>query len=416
MADLSLAQIYGATRDPEFKLIADTLIKNDQVLGNIPLKSTGTQSVFGYRRKIANSTTAFIARGGSMSSNVAYKEVQILAKTRRIYDQQGVDRSDAGDAGGLVEAKAKRAASSLASLALLLGEKIWTGAQNVTGTLVGAALTVANGFSITNVGPHVIADRGPWLFKYTHTGTLVQVKAPNDPDYGTAVTVGTNTVAKVYSYNADSWVEVTHGSQAMSANDSGTIVMSGSSEEFDGVIEMLAGQTDRIIYAGDNGGALTMAMLDQLIGMVKGESRANIRLCLAEKSFRAYMALVRATGGGITMMDLAGAPVPSHAGVPILVTDNMPTTRTRGSASGVCTAAFATTFGEDGGLMGYYTDDPGENEPNATVFNKGPMGLTVWDLGMSGTAHNSTIRTVCHFALGLPNTAKIAMLDGITGP
>jgi len=416
MADLSLAQIYGATRDPEIKMIADTLIKNDQVLGAIPFKPTARGGVFGYRRKIANSTTAFIARGGSMSSNVAYKEVQILAKTRRIYDQQGVDRSDAGEVGGLDEVKAKRAASSLASLAILLGQKLWTGAQNVTGTLVGSALTVSQGFSITNVGPNVLSERGPWLFKYTHSGTLVQVKAPGDPDYGDAVAVGTGTVAKVYSYNADSWVEVTHGSQAMSANDSGTIVMSGSSEEFDGVIELLAGQTDRIIYAGDNGGALSMALLDQLAGMVKGAAPRDKRFIFAEKTWRAYNALVRTTGGGITMMDLAGEQIPSHAGIPILVTDHMPTTRTRGSASGVCTAAFCTTFGEDGGLMGHYTDEESSDEPNARVFSKGPMGLTVWDLGMSGTAHNSTIRTVCHVAVGIPNTAQIAMLDGITGP
>lgn len=416
MSDLSLAQIYGTTRDPVFRTIADTLIKNDQVLGQLPLISTGTSSVFGYGRKIANSTTAFVAIGGALSSNTAYKEVQILARTKRIYDQQGVDRSNAGDIGGLEVAKAKRAASSVASLALLLGAKIFTGAQNVTGTLVGSALTVSEGFSITDVGPNVIAERGPWLFKYTHSGTLVQVKAPGDPDYGDAVTVGTSTVAKVYSYNADSWVEVTHGTQAMSANDSGTIVMSGGTAEFDGVFELLAGQTDRIVYAGDNGGALTMAMLDRIIGMVKGESRPNMRLILAEKSWRAYQALVRSTGGGITMMDLAGQPVPSHAGVPILVSDLMPTTRTRGGASGVCTAAICTTFGEDGGLVGYYTDEPSTDEPNAKLMAKGPMGLNIWDLGMGSAAHNSTIRAVCHFALGLPNTSKIAVLDGITGP
>lgn len=416
MADLSLAQIYGATRDPEIKMIADTLIKNDQVLGAIPMKATGTSSVFGYRRKIANSTQAFIARGGAMSSNTAYKEVQILSRTRRIYDQQGVDRSDANDVGGLDEVKAKRAASSIASLAILLGQKIWTGAQNVTGTLVGATLTQANGFSITNVGPNVLAERGDWLFKYTHAGTLVQVRAPGDPDYGTAVAVGTTTVAKVYSYNADSWVEVTHGSQAMAANDSGTIVMSGSSEEFDGVIELLAGQTDRIIYPGDNGGAVSMALLDQLSGMVKGAANRDKRFVFAEKTWRAYNALVRSTGGGITMMDLAGEQIPSHAGVPILVTDHMPTTRVRGSSGAVCTAAFCTTFGEDGGIMGHYTDEASSDEPNARVFSKGPMGLTVWDLGMSSAAHNSTVRTVCHMAIGIPNTAQIAMLDGITGP
>lgn len=414
MADLSLAQIVGSTRDDASKFIADTLVKTDQLLGNLPLVSTGEKALFTYDRKIVNPAIAFAARDGALSGDASYLEVNIVGKTQRLYTQQGVDRSNAGDAGGLTLAKAKRAASSIASIGLTLGDKILTGAQAVTGTLVGSGLTVANGFSITDVGPNVIVSRGNWQFKYTHSGTLVQVRAPGDPDFGTAVAITTNTVAKVYSYNRDSWVEVTHGSQAMAANDAGYIVMSGGSNEFDGVFELLAGQTSRFIYAGVNGGALALTDLDNIIEMVKQEARPNKRLIMGTRTWLSYQALIRSTGGGITMMELAGQVVPTYAGVPILVTDFMPTTQTRGSASGVCTSVICTTFGEDGGLVGYYTQDPTMPEPNATVFAQGPMGIVVWDLGMAAAAHNSTIRTVAHFALGLPNTVKIAVLSGVT--
>lgn len=416
MADLSLTQIVGSTRDDASKYIADTLVKTDQLLGNLPLVSTGQKALFTYDRKVVNPAMSFVARDGALSGDTSYVEVNIVGKTQRIYTQQGVDRSNANDAGGLDLVKAKRAAASIASLGLTIGQKILTGAQNVTGTLVGATLTQSQGFSITNVGPNVIQARGNWQFKYTHTGTLVQVRAPNDPDFGAAVAISTSTVAKVYSYNQDSWVEVTHGTQAMSANDAGVIVMSGGSNEFDGVFELLAGQTARTIYAGNSaadGSALALTDLDNIIEMVKQEARPNKRLIMGTRTWLSYQALIRTTGGGITMMDLAGQVVPTYNGVPILITDHMPVTQTRGGTS-TCTSVICTTFGEDGGLVGYYTDDAASDEPNASVFARGPMGVTVWDLGMSATAHNSTIRTVTHFALGLPNTVKIAVLAGVT--
>ena len=416
MADLSLAQIIGSNRDPAASMVADTLLKNDQFLGNLPLISTGPRALFTYDRKVANSTPAFIARDGSMSSNTGYTEVNIIGRTQRIYDQQGVDRSNANDAGGLARVKAKRAASSIAALGLTLGDKILTGAQTVTGTLLGAALTVANGFSVTAVGPNVIADRGPWLFKYTHSGTLVQVRAPGDPDYGAAVAIGTSTTADVYSYNQDQYVTVAHGSQAMSANDSGTIVISGGTNQFDGALELIKKQTARILYAGSaatDGAVLSLTDLDNIIEMVKGSARSDKRLIMGTRTWLSYQALVRAAAGALTYTDLAGAQVPAYNGVPILVTDFMPTTQTRGSTP-TCTSVICSTFGEDGGLVGYYTPEQAEDEPNATVMLQGPMGVTVWDLGMSATAHNSTIRTVCHFAVGLPNTVKIAMLSGVT--
>ena len=416
MAELSLAQIVGSTRDPSAAIVADTLVKNDLFLGNLPLISTGNTSLFTYDRKIANSTAAFIARDGAMSSNASYIEVNILGKTKRIYDQQGVDRMNAVDSGGLPAAKARRAASSIAALGLLLGDKIITGAATLTGTLVSSGLTVANGFSVTAVGPNVITDRGPWAVKYTHSGTTVQVKAPNDPDYGPAVTLGTSTSANVFSYNRDSYVTIAHGSQAMSANDAGVINFSGGTNEFDGVLALLAGQTSRIMYANSaatDGGALSFVDLDTLAEMVKGASRADKRFVMGTRTWVSFQALVRSASGGITPMDIAGQSLPSYNGIPILVTDFMPTTQTRGATS-TCTSVICTTLGSDGGLVGYYTPDMPADEPNAVLIDQGPMGVSIWDLGMSGTAHNSTIRTVAHFAIGLPNTAKIALLSGVT--
>ncbi len=415
MAELSLAQIRGATRDPAVAMIADTLLVNDQFLGNLPMIDAGESGLYSYTRKIADPAVAFVAADGAMSSDASYIEVNIVGQCRRLYTQQGVDRQNAGQAGGLAMAKAKRAASSIGAFGRSIGQKLLTGGQALSGTIVSSGMTVANGFSITAVGPNVITSRGSWEIKYVHTGTFVSVRAPGDLDFGPAVAIGTNTTANVFSYDRDRYVTVAHGSQALSANDAGIITFSGGTNEFDGFFTLIAGQTSRVIYAGSaatNGANLALTDLDTLIESVKGAARPDKRLVMGTRTWVSFQALARTAAAGNQFAQIAGQQLPSYNGVPILVTDYMPITQTRGSAS-TCSSVICATFGEDEGLVGYFGKEPTGAEPNAAVYTEGPMGLTVWDLGMGATAHNSTLRTVGHVSLGLVNTVKVGVLQGV---
>ena len=415
MAELSLAQIRGATRDPAVAMIADTLLTNDQFLGNLPMINAGESGLFSYTRKLADPAVAYVAADGSLSSDASYLETNIVGQCRRLYTQQGVDRLNAGQAGGLAMQKAKRAASSIAAFGRSIGNKLLTGGQALSGTIVSSGLTVANGFSVTAVGPNVITARGPWEIKYVHSGTLVSVKAPGDLDFGPAVAITTSTTANVFSYDRDRYVTIAHGSQAMSANDAGIITFSGGTAEFDGFFSLIAGQTGRVIYAGSaatNGANLSLTDLDTLIESVKGAARPDKRLVMSTRTWVSFQALARTAAAGNQFADIAGQQIPTYNGVPILVTDYMPLTQTRGSAS-TCSSVICATFGEDEGLVGYYGQEPTIAEPNAAVYAQGPMGIVVWDLGMGAAAHNSTLRTVGHIALGLQNTVKVGLLSGV---
>jgi len=90
----------------------------------------------------------------------------------------------------------------------------------------------------------------------------------------------------------------------------------------------------------------------------------------------------------------------------------MPQTQTRGSAS-TCSSVICTTFGEEGGLCGYYTED---SEPltGAVEILRGAMGVSAWDLPVSATAHAASVRVVSHVAVGNPNLMQLAQLGGVT--
>lgn len=411
---LTLQQIRGGTSDRVVIATVDTLKVTDQVLMALPWQKTPNGTLFGYERKIVNPAASFVARGGSISNTDTLKIVPVDAKTKRVVSQQSIDRSNAQDAGGLGAVRAKKVRAAVESIGLTIGNKLLNGDTNLTAALnADSTLAVSNGFSITNVGPNITTDRGEGALKYTHSGTLVQFRAPGDYEYGDAVAVGTNTVAKVYSYNGDSWVEVTHGSQAMSADGRAIVTFSGGTNEFDGIFALLLGQTSRVIYANSdaaNGANVALTDLDRLEKMVKAPRQDKVFI-LSDRTMTSVEALIRAAGGA-TMMEYQGTQVSHYKGIPLLYSDYMPTTQTRGNVS-TCTSVICTTLGEGRGLVGYYTEEDPEPPANARIVPLGVMGLTAYDLGMSSTLHDNTVRVVGHVALAMPNTIEIAQLGGV---
>jgi hypothetical protein len=121
---------------------------------------------------------------------------------------------------------------------------------------------------------------------------------------------------------------------------------------FDGIKKRLTG--NQVISAGTNGGALTLAMLDELVDAVQGQPSA----IFARKSvIRAYRNALR-TAGGTTpesiMIPNFGRPVIAHNGVPILPieldtqgNEILTVDETHGTNDKTC-SAFAVRFDLDG--------------------------------------------------------------------
>lgn len=417
MATLTLNQLRAQTPDPVGLKAIDTLIQTDQLVAALPwMQLQG--NVFSYSRKIANPTASWTARGGTITADAGYKDVKVFGPLAYVQVQQSVDRGNAADSGGLADTKGRLVEAAFESMSQAIGMKALTGDTNLTGTITGnAALTASNCASITNVGPNTITSRGDGQLKFVTATNTWYYRAPGDLDYGDGVVLaapGSSTAAvKVYSYNVDQWVEVTRGVGSIATDCRGNIVFSGGTSEFDGIFALLAG-TSRVLYpyaeSGGNGSTLALRDLDRLLVSVQGPNSKKA-LVLGSRTITAFSSLMRAAGGA-TMMEYQGIQTVSYNGVPVLRSDFMPITRTRGSTT-TCSAVVCATFGEGEGLCGAYRIDA-DVPVNAALIADGPLGIRALDLGIARDTNSVDVRAEANLALLQPNTAKIAVLDGVT--
>jgi hypothetical protein len=172
-----------------------------------------------------------------------------------------------------------------------------------------------------------------------------------------------------------------------------------NAKEFDGLLTLVsAGQT---MYAGTNGGALTMAMLDQLVDMVPNGVDA---LVMRQGTIRAYKELLRTTAGGTdgAMMQLEnfGAPVLCHGGIPILSSDWLPANEVRGTSGTTTCSILAVRLNELDGIHG--------------LFGGSSAGIRVEQIGTVQNKDAWRVRVKWYLGLALKSTKSIARLAGIT--
>jgi HK97 family phage major capsid protein len=153
-----------------------------------------------------------------------------------------------------------------------------------------------------------------------------------DPNDIEAEVIASRAKAVAYTYNA-----------AFITGDSAV-----DSKSFDGLAKAVpAGQT---IYAGANGGALTLDLMDQVIDLIKpGRPDA---LLMSKRSRRKLSSLRRASGNLLeTDRTDFGRRALYYDGIPIIVDENQPDTEVRGSSGAVCSSIYPIKFGPEG-VMG----------------------------------------------------------------
>jgi HK97 family phage major capsid protein len=119
-------------------------------------------------------------------------------------------------------------------------------------------------------------------------------------------------------------------------------------KSFMGIHKLIpAGQT---LSMGTNGGALTLAKLDELIDAVKP---GKPELLLMSKRTRRKLKDLRRTAGYMleTSIDQFGQMVETYDGIPLIVDDFVSDTQTVGSGSN-CSTIYALKFGQGAGLLG----------------------------------------------------------------
>lgn len=154
------------------------------------------------------------------------------------------------------------------------------------------------------------------------------------------------------------------------------------------------------VSAGTNGGALTLAMLDELCDAVP--NGADV-LVMRRGTIRAFRTLLRATYGTDAVMqqgkNFDGRPMLSHNGIPILMNEFLSGAETQGSNTNTA-SVYALRLNEMDGLHGIY----GGND----------AGIVVENLGTVQNKDATRIRVKWYCGLALKSTRSIGRLKGVT--
>jgi len=207
--------------------------------------------------------------------------------------------------------------------------------------------------------------------------------------------------------NVNDQVRVQIGSKAKSTGrqyQTQLITGDGTGNNMDGLLNRLpAGQI--VTSLGANGDALSFAILDELLDLVKDKDGEVDYIMMPLRTIRAFKALARASGGAglvetITMP--SGKSMIAYNGVTIFGNDNLPINQTKGTGTG-CTTILAGTL-----------DDGSRTHGIAGLTAANASGIQVVDVGESEDSDNRIWRIKWYAGLALFSQLGIAYADGIT--
>lgn len=171
------------------------------------------------------------------------------------------------------------------------------------------------------------------------------------------------------------------------------ITGTGTANSFAGLDLLIDG--DQTLSSGTNGGALTLAKIDELIDTVKP---GKPELLLMSKRTRRKLKDLRRSAGYMleTSINQFGQQVETYDGIPLVVDDFVPDTQSVGTGTNLSTM-YALKFGQGAGLMGL------ENG-----------GIQIERVGELETKDATRTRIKWYCGLALFNELGVARLTGIT--
>lgn len=167
-------------------------------------------------------------------------------------------------------------------------------------------------------------------------------------------------------------------------------------KSFDGIHKLVT--DEQTITAGDNGGALTLALLDELCDLIP--LGADV-LVMRRGTIRAFRALLRATYGTDAVMQQLenfGRPMLTHNGIPIIMNEFLAADEVQGTEAKTC-SVYAVRLNEADGLHGIYG---GES-----------AGIVVENIGTVQNKDATRIRLKWYVGLALKSTRSLARLKGV---
>lgn len=161
---------------------------------------------------------------------------------------------------------------------------------------------------------------------------------------------------------------------------------------FDGLRKLTVAAQE--VSAGTNGGALTLALLDQLIDLVKG-GKPDI-LLMSKRSRRKLKSLLVASAHYVESgRDMFGRQVMFYDGIPVEVSDWQPDNETQGTEA-AASSIYALRFGEADGLVGLQNG-----------------GIEAVDIGQLETKDAQRVRLRWYVSVALMRDSALSRLKGI---
>jgi len=149
----------------------------------------------------------------------------------------------------------------------------------------------------------------------------------------------------------------------------------------------------------DNGGPVTLELLDQLLDMVKNGADA---LVMRPGTWRAIRVLLRAMGGNTAQMieiENFGHPVPAFDGTPVILNEFIAADEVQGTET-AATSIYAVRFNEADGLHG--------------IYGGSSAGMRIENVGTVQNKDAYRFRVKWYAGLVLKSTQSMGRLVGVT--
>lgn len=333
---------------------------------------------FEYTREKSVGSFGFIADNynGDIAQSTGLDEKVTVPKRQAVADFY-VDAFAQSNQSGLISPADRQTIKKFKAAGRTLADKLINGKNN-TGFVMEAFQAGAYITAVTT-GPWLDSNRqGSGMIRYTHSGTKVAFRAPGDSQFGPDVTANADGIYPLFGDNPSKWIMATITVAHANANASRKIDFTSSSDEFDGLKNLIStGQTRSAL--GANGDPATYGILDELIDAVKVWEDGKMAFLMNADAKRTYESINRGMGGSSPYTLPSGRTVPQYKGVPMLTNDFILNNETLGTASNLSSIYLVNLAAEDGfwmGALGGASFDVQADPRNATV-----LGFNLIDLG-----------------------------------
>lgn len=376
---LSLFDAMRSSRNPYLTGVMKQIATSDEMFAILPFEPINGES-FSFERELSLGSFAAIAPGGSVSESTAKTERVAISNREFAADLYVPNFAQAGMADVVSPVEQQTMMKMKQAGLTLAGKCITGGSVDLSTCAVGAFQSGAYVDAFLAVSPFV-RDSGRAVggaLKYTHTGTFLQFRAPDDTEYGAQVACATDGDYTLYSRDVSKWITVTLD-VSDATGDAERLLTFPSANEFDGLEKQCApGQ----VYdeTPTTGVALSFGTLETIRDSIKSRG-GKLAFVMNSKLRRKYNALVRATNAaGPGTVQLAGMEFPTFDGIPILRNDNIPSTETGTSSGTTLSSVYLANFGfEDGVFMAAFGGPRFDVNADPRVVSV--LGFRIEDIG-----------------------------------